>query len=360
MPIARALPPVAVGGNELLTAYHEALRRHWSLPKRAIGAWLARAGIGTGWSEAELGLLSEADRAAGLSSAARAGIQRLLNPAGYPLSSNMLRNKALFARHAAQHGLPVPATYDPASQGIEGWLEDMDAIIAKASYSSKGRGIQAFTRNGSGWHGPEGPVPLSRLRPRLEKLVASHGVVQELLVTHQAIADLSPGALPTLRIITCRNETGSPEACVSVLRLSAGGDHPVDNFSAGGLAVRIDRLGHCGTAFRASSDAIGEVTGHPATGARIEGREVPGFAEAIELALKAHHTLPQGFGLVGWDIGVSARGPVLIEGNWNPGTLTIQLAVGTGLDRTRLGELYRFHLRRVPEQQWRRARVLEW
>jgi hypothetical protein len=51
---------------------------------------------------------------------------------------------------------------------------------------------------------------------------------------------------------------------------------------------------------------------------------------------------------------------VLIEGNWNHGTDIVQLVSGKGLDRTRLGELYRFHLRRLPDDAWRSARPVEW
>ena len=133
----------------------------------------------------------------------------------------------------------------------------------------------------------------------------------------------------------------------------------MDNFNAGGLAVRVNE-GMCEIAFRASGNSTEELTSHPANGAMIAGRQVPDFAEAIDLARRSHATLPAGYVVVGWDVGLSDRGPLLIEGNWNHGTDIVQLVSGKGLDRTRLGELYRFHLRRLPDDAWRSARPVEW
>ena len=59
--------------------------------------------------------------------------------------------------------------------------------------------------------------------------------------------------------------------------------------------------------------------------------------------------------LIGWDIGLSADGPVLIEGNWNPGYNVLQLVSGRGIGGMRLGELYRYHLEQAPEAAWRAA-----
>lgn len=344
MPIFRALPAEAAD-NRLLSLYRDRLKRHWSLRDRLLARGFAAAGLGTGWSRLERRLLSREIRATGLSMAERRGVHRLLNPAGHPLSTNMLRNKALFARHVAAHRLAAPATYDESGD-LEAWLGRQSAIIAKPGYSSKGKNIRAFT---TGLHEPS-------VLAELRSVLARHGVVQELLAAHPGLAAISPGALPTLRVVTCRDEQGAPEACSTVLRLGAGSGRPVDNFNAGGLAVRLGADGRCETAFVAT----GKIDRHPATGVPLASREVPDLAPALALASAAHATLSTGFTVVGWDIGLSTRGPVLIEGNWNPGTDIIQLADGVGLDRTRLGELYRFHLGRVPDDEWRRARAVEW
>lgn len=360
MPILHCLPPVDGRDNRLLALYHEGLRRHWGWPDRAVGAGLAAIGIGMGWSAAERRLLPAATRTSGLSMADRRGVHRLLNPAGYPLARNLLRNKALFARHVARHRLAAAATFDPEAADLECWLGGQEAVIAKPGFSSKGKAIAAFRRDGDQWIGRGGKSDTRALALLLRRYLARHGVVQELLSAHDRLRGLSPGALPTLRVVICADESGRPESCVTVLRLGSGGDRPVDNFNAGGLAVRLDPSGRCEAAFRASENAAQAIATHPVTNRPIRGQHVPDLAAAIELAEQAHRTLPDGYAVVGWDIGLTDRGPMLVEGNWNPGTDIIQLVDGVGLDRTRLGELYRFHLERVPGELWRATRPIEW
>ena len=360
MPIFHSLPLRRETENRLLATYRKGLSSHWGAATRSLAHLLGILGLGTGWSASERRFLSSSVRSTGLSMAERRGVHRLLNPAAFPLSHNILKNKALFARHVAATGLPAPETFDPQSEELEAWLAERSAILAKPGYSSKGKGIAAYTREREHWSGSQGRLSPAELTTRLETVLARHGVVQELVPAHPKLADLSPGALPTLRIVTCLDEQGEPEACAKVLRLGSGGERPVDNFNAGGLAVRLDEEGRCVAAFRASGASTESIAVHPATGARIVGREIEGVDEAVALALRAHATLPAGFTVVGWDIGLSDRGPVLIEGNWNPGTDIVQLVDGVGLDRTRLGELYRFHLAQLPDASWQQSRPIEW
>ncbi|WP_375427653.1 sugar-transfer associated ATP-grasp domain-containing protein [uncultured Sphingomonas sp.] len=350
----RALPPAdADATNALLQLYRGTLRARWGRPERRLAALLARCGLGVGWSKAELSFLAPAVREAGLSMAERKGLHRILNPAAFPLRANPLKNKLLFARHAAQHDLPIPATFDADAGSIDDWLTDLDAVILKRNYSSKGQGIEAFARGPDGWRPGDVTTTLGQAARR-------GSVIQERLVPHPMLADLSPGALPTLRVMTCRNEAGGPEECGIVLRLSAGGPRPVDNFNAGNLAVAVDGSGRCGRALHRRGDAAVVVQVHPTTGRAFTGRPVPGLAEATALALRAHRTLGDGWTVVGWDVGLAPGGPVLIEGNWNPGTVIPQLVGEAGVDRTRLGELYRHHLHRAPPERWAAARVMHW
>ncbi len=359
MPVVRALPRSGAGSNQLLALYHDRLTGHWPWRRRLVAKSLSIAGLGTGWSEMERRLLPDDVRAAGLSMADRRGIHRLLNPAGLPLKSNILRNKALFARHAHDHALPVPVDFDPEADHLDAWLTARERIITKPGYSSKGRGIAAFAQDGDGWNGPDGRLTQAALKRHINVVIGRHGVVQEQVARHEALADISPDALPTLRIVSCRDERGVPEVCATILRLGAGNGRPVDNFNAGGIAVRLE-AGRCTDAFQASGDRAQYLHRHPLTGAAILGRHVPDLEVANAFALRSHDTLPEGFTVVGWDIGLSRTGPVVVEGNWNPGTDIIQLVGGTGLDETRLGSLYRFHLARIPAEGWRTARAIEW
>jgi hypothetical protein len=352
----RAVP--ARDENSLLAAYHGGLRRHWAPGARGLARLLAKAG-GGGWSSSERLLLPEDVRRAGLSMRDRKGVHRLLNPAAFPFTANPLKNKQLFACVARQADLPIAAACDPVREDLGDWLAGECDIIAKPSFRSKGQGVERFRRIDAGWQGADGPIADAALHARLRDLWRAGGVIQRRLPTHRALADLSPGALPTLRVVTCLDESGAPEACGLALRLSAGGSRPVDNFNAGNLVLGIDDQGRCLTAWLGGVERPTPHDRHPTTGTVIAGRPVPDLAGAIALACRAHLAFT-GFTVIGWDVGLTSEGPVLIEGNWNPGTDILQLVSGQGLADTRLGALYRHHLGQLPVERWRGARVVQW
>jgi glutathione synthase/RimK-type ligase-like ATP-grasp enzyme len=78
---------------------------------------------------------------------------------------------------------------------------------------------------------------------------------------------------------------------------------------------------------------------HPMTGERIEGFQLPFWKESVELALRAHETLPT-IALVGWDIALTAEGPVIIEGNSTPGAKSPQITHKKPWGATDFPELY--------------------
>lgn len=353
----RALPVRRDGGNSLISAYHHGLARHWSATQRLVAHGLSGIGLG-GWSPAERLYLDEAVRTQGLSMKDRKGVHRLLNPGAFPLSSNALKNKQLFARMAT--GLPLPNACDPDIMDIEQWLAQQDDIIAKPSYRSKGQGVTRFVRHGDYWRAGDSTRNTVELAVSLRALWRRGGVIQQRLPTHKALADLSPGALPTLRIVTCLNEDNVPEICDTALRLSAGGPRPVDNFNAGNLVLAVDGEGRCSAAWRSGGKrAPSRHSRHPVTGMAIEGATIPDHDAARALALQAHDRFRQGFTVIGWDIGLTTQGPVLIEGNWNPGTDILQLVNGRGVADSRLGVLYRHALDRLTDADWCAARAVQ-
>ncbi|WP_231639448.1 sugar-transfer associated ATP-grasp domain-containing protein [Sphingomonas profundi] len=356
--------------GDLAGYYFGQLWCHWRMTDRALAIILAavsaaRWPIGgggaapwrNGWGAREQRLVRGATGGeAHLGMAARKGVHRLLNPGAFPRAANPLKNKRLFATRCRAAGLPVPDTFadDGDAAALPAWLARQAAIIAKPNYSSKGQGIVRYLRADGGWHDGTRALATEALVARLGR----GGVIQTCLAGHADLAALSPGALPTLRIMTCLDEQGAVEQCGVLLRLGAG-RAPVDNFNAGNLVAAVGDDGRLGPAFIRAGAAIETVTHHPATGAEIVGRRVPDLAAAIDLAVAAHAVFRNGFTVIGWDIGLAEGGPVLIEGNWNPGTDVVQLVAGRGLGRTRLGALYRHHLARLPAARWRAARPIE-
>jgi len=112
---------------------------------------------------------------------------------------------------------------------------------------------------------------------------------------------------------------------------------------AGGLIVPVEledgRLGRACFGYGGQDHDI-----HPASGAPIAGRTLPHWEEAAALVTGAHGTAFADYVLIGWDVAITADGPLLIEGNGKPGVLMPQRAARRGLGEGRYGVLLAHHL----------------
>ena len=230
----------------------------------------------------------------------KGGIYTLLKerrPREAPLSP--LANKVEFASWCHEHQVPaVPAlmalkggriTY---CGGCELTLPPIDLFV-KPTRGKGGRGAERWDYQPSGsYQGADGTMlPGVEVLHRLKTLAFAEGcLVQPRVVNHPSIADLSTGALVTVRIMTCRNEQGEIEVTNAVLRRARKGNTVVDNFHAGGIAAKVDL--HSGELGRATDQGISATTGwcntHPDTGAQILGRRLPLWPEALDLVQRAH------------------------------------------------------------------------
>jgi hypothetical protein len=170
-------------------------------------------------------------------------------------------------------------------------------------------------------------------------------IVQKRIAPHAALADLTTGALPTVRITTCLNERGEPEVVGGVFRMAIGGNRTVDNLHAGGIASNVSL--DDGTLSRASdlgmNARLGWLDRHPDTNAPVAGRALPMWSETKALAIRAHRVFADRV-LVGWDIAMTDDGPVIVEGNSSP-DLDILQRFGVPICSSRFGDLLAWHLR---------------
>jgi hypothetical protein len=94
------------------------------------------------------------------------------------------------------------------------------------------------------------------------------------------------------------------------------------------------------------SDALDWHSTHPITGARVEGRILPLWSEMRTLAEKAHRACC-GRLVVGWDIALTAEGPMVVEGNGLPDVAFLQRVHRSAIGASPLGPLLMFHLDRL-------------
>jgi hypothetical protein len=90
---------------------------------------------------------------------------------------------------------------------------------------------------------------------------------------------------------------------------------------------------------------IAPVGRHPDTGVCIEGTSLPWWSDAKALVLRAHAQL-RAMACVGWDVGLTAGGPVLVEANWAPGARLAQAPSGVPLGETNFMRYLDAHMRR--------------
>jgi hypothetical protein len=188
-------------------------------------------------------------------------------------------------------------------------------VVLKPAAESRGRGISFHTDLDNAIRDCPGD---------------GHFLIQERVCPHQYARDIYSGSLNTIRVMVLRlAQNREPRIFAMVHRFGTDESAPVDAFSAGGIAARIDvRTGAMTHAVRRPErKARTTFDSHPDSGAQITGVRVPSIDEVSNLAYKAMEQFPSA-NYVGWDIAVSASGPVLIEGNASNPSLALLQAHG--------------------------------
>lgn len=253
--------------DELRSYYYDRLWRSWSRLQRAAalalnGAPVAPRAWRMGFHARNLAEIDARRRpgarlGAFLDQDERKGIHAIVNAAGIPLERNPLKNKALFERACRAAGLPLPMAVDNAATAAA-----LPALIAKPRFGSKGRGVIRYVRApDGGLRASDGSATVARadIAAWLAREQARGRIVQQCLAVDPALAAISPGALPTLRVVTLLDEVGEPEVTDVALRLSLAAERAADNFNIDNLVAPIDpATGRIGMALRRTRAGFAE------------------------------------------------------------------------------------------------------
>lgn len=191
------------------------------------------------------------------------------------------------------------------------FLEGLDTIMAKPLDLTGGHGIERLK-----------PGDFSSPEAMFQYLKEHRfGLAEEYIVQHPEMAAFNPNSVNTYRICTILAEDG-PHVLYFYIRMG-NGDKVVDNLHSGGLTCPVDwETGKIKYKGYALFDKIYDV--HPNTGHQLAGYPLPFTQEAIAMCFEAAKSLPQ-VGYVGWDVAITEKGPVLIEGNPFPGHDLLQM-----------------------------------
>jgi hypothetical protein len=153
-------------------------------------------------------------------------------------------------------------------------------------------------------------------------------LLEERIRPHPALKSFLGPTLCSVRVQTIIARDGSPGIIAAVFKLQPG-TAGVDQLIHGAVGCQVDLdAGTLGPGRTRSSRAPTSVI--PGTDRSFLGFQLPDWPAAKELALRAAAAFPWARS-IGWDIGLSDRGPILIEGNerWSPSL--IQMPAGRGL-----------------------------
>lgn len=160
------------------------------------------------------------------------------------------------------------------------------------------------------------PMERERLVELFDNIIMNAYLFQDTINQHAELNRLNPSCINTVRMDSFIDQEGNCELISAFIRMSTSGSF-VDNISSGGCYVGIDietgELKEQGY----SSITVGSgeiITSHPQTGTEFKGFKIPYFSEIKNLVLEVAGLIPK-LRLIGWDIAITEKGPVLIEGN---------------------------------------------
>ncbi|KAF5061551.1 Sugar-transfer associated ATP-grasp [anaerobic digester metagenome] len=256
---------------------------------------------------------------------------------------SLLDNKYLFERFFDQHHINVPASVAHSFNSLVftdnmvlqfktagdllGIIEMLTGKLLESEY------IFIKKMHGSGGGRNIFKVSYSSLKgdkPALQKLfnalIRSDFIFQEQLVQHEALNRLNPYCVNTLRIETFTNRQGISRVIAGNMRIGLNKAH-VDNVSSGGafIGIDMDRGVLREEAFSDFTHGRGKTHRlHPETGLLFRDYPLPYFREIIDLVESAARLVPM-LRIIGWDVAITAKGPVLIEANEQPSLMFAEI-----------------------------------
>ena len=136
--------------------------------------------------------------------------------------------------------------------------------------------------------------------------------IEDLIIQHPALRKLYANAVNSMRIITILDNWGKPHVVYIVQKMGLNGSI-VDNNC---LFARVDpETGKIAYPAHSGDTTKGIIYyEHPETHVPLVGYQIPYVKEAVKMCLEASLVVPQ-VRYIGWDVAVTEKGPVIIEGN---------------------------------------------
>ncbi len=140
-------------------------------------------------------------------------------------------------------------------------------------------------------------------------------LLQEVIKQHDRLSNISSSSVNTVRVVTLYTKYHEVLIISSSMRFGVG-DAFVDNWSAGGVAVGVDLK--TGQLMENAYDKLGNrYERHPISQTVFRGYQIPYWEDTLKMASMIQKRFSF-YRLLGMDIAITKKGPVLIEINANP------------------------------------------
>ncbi len=158
-------------------------------------------------------------------------------------------------------------------------------------------------------------------------------LVEDYIEQHKELSRLYNGSVNSLRVITFLDDKGKVHIMNSILKIGNNGN--VDNFSSGGMYTFVNDQGQV---YVPGVDEKGQIFNkHPVSNENILGFTVPNYDMVLPFVTKLANLVPN-IRYIGWDIVITNKGILVIEGNEYPGIFQIKPSI-SGI---RTGELPKY------------------
>lgn len=290
---------------------------------------------------------------------------------------SMLNNKLLFNRYYSAYGLPLPRLYaffhpdsgftldeDPMrnAEDFKNWLTrtGIKQFFIKPCGGKKGGGVIAVCDVKQADNGSyiltdpnDNTWKVEELAEKLSNQFSESSypgyLIEEKIEQHPLLSQINSSSVNTCRLLTLVQPDNTITIPFAAFRFGRMGN-TVDSWSNGGIAfqVNVETGELIRGSFHPDWGLTKNVSYHPDSRMKLRGLVVPGWNEIKDLVLKAAFVTPD-IKSIGWDVAVSRKGVLLIEGNslWSP--LIFQGVCGGFLDpknKEFFGQ-YQFNLRNM-------------
>ena len=192
-------------------------------------------------------------------------------------------------------------------EDFQRFCKGKDRIFVKPNDSCSGKGIyKNIDLNNE----------TKTLKELYDYLIEEGLYVEDSIIQHEQMNQLNPTSINTVRITTVLDKNNKAHIMYALQRMGVE-NMSVDNVGSGGIYTVLSAEGEIINPCW-SDKTISTYTKHPTTGFDLIGFKVPYFKQALELCEKAAK-VEKNIRYVGWDIAISNKGPIIVEGNPLPG-----------------------------------------